>query len=272
MNDYKIPKQIFIFWHDWKEAPDIINYCIKKLYQNKSDYKIIRLDLNNYKNYVDLSEYGINLNDKKIFWFRQRFADYLRIALLYKYGGIWVDSSIVFWKDISWLIDKNDTCVLFENKHNRNSGHKAFECWFIACTKNNRYIKKVMKELFSMKKSEDIDRFLESFKKENIIIQENTNLKYHLLQNIFNKVNQKFPKLYNTIKQLNAEEAYSLMPNFPLYNDQFLRFSIGSIFFAYKFNRIVDNKVSEDKIPKLTKLVTSQRILLNLMNFKNIKS
>lgn len=90
-------KNIFIFWGSGFDSLPLLNQIsIERIKKYYFDYNIFFIDLNNYCNYVILDENIINLfNNKKITI--QTFSDILRFNLIYKYGGIRCDSTLIFF-------------------------------------------------------------------------------------------------------------------------------------------------------------------------------
>lgn len=91
-------KRSNIVWFCWlqgiEKAPLIVKACYKSLKRNLSDRKIKVIDNENWKEYVELPEYIV----KK--WEKGRipaalFSDLLRLELLIKYGGTWIDSTVL---------------------------------------------------------------------------------------------------------------------------------------------------------------------------------
>lgn len=97
------PKKEFenekIIWQYWgqgvseNQLPQSVKLYFKSIDKHCADYKVIRLDDNNIKNYLDLPDF---IWDKKTYpGFRPAFfADLLRLALLDVYGGVWLDATI----------------------------------------------------------------------------------------------------------------------------------------------------------------------------------
>lgn len=83
---------IWVFWAQGIDnAPDLVKICHKQL--NKLNRgNVITLDMNNYFDYVTIPNHIITkVKDKKISL--THFSDILRVSLLAKYGGLWIDST-----------------------------------------------------------------------------------------------------------------------------------------------------------------------------------
>lgn len=85
-----------IIWQYWgqgfSDLPDTVKLCFASVEQHKGDYDIIRLSDDTINDYIELPDFVWQKKDS----FRPAFfADVLRLALLYCYGGVWVDATIL---------------------------------------------------------------------------------------------------------------------------------------------------------------------------------
>ena len=89
-----------IIWTMWLQgmdnAPDIVKMCHKSVVDGFSDrYKIVVLDENNISDYVTLPDY-IEEKYKRGIISKQWYSDLVRLELLEKYGGTWMDATIFY--------------------------------------------------------------------------------------------------------------------------------------------------------------------------------
>ena len=134
----KIPKNIFVYWHEEK-MPYIIYKMYKNLKHKHKDFKIYKFNDRILKEKIKNIPDGvlINFDNKTI------VSDWLRLHLLYKYGGIWADISNIFLKSINEIVDFNadklQAYKLFSNKN-------GIENWFIASPPKTNLVKLWLKE------------------------------------------------------------------------------------------------------------------------------
>ena len=85
---------IWVFWAQGRDnMPPVVRACMRQIEKMKGDYQVIVLDKNSYKDFVDIPEAVLKkLEEGKITL--THFSDILRFALLYKYGGWWMDATI----------------------------------------------------------------------------------------------------------------------------------------------------------------------------------
>lgn len=86
--------------------PEYIKHCLSTF--NRSNVKVIILTPENINDYA--GKINLNSNWKRIAWIAQKI-DCLRIALLYKYGGMWADADTIFIKDCKHLFEFNESFV-----------------------------------------------------------------------------------------------------------------------------------------------------------------
>ena len=87
--------QIYFCWLQGKEnLPPIIRCCYNSLKRNAGRYKIVFIDEKNFSNYVDIAPHIMDkFRAGKIT--RTHFSDILRVNLLERHGGLWLDSTIL---------------------------------------------------------------------------------------------------------------------------------------------------------------------------------
>ncbi|MDZ7860062.1 MAG: capsular polysaccharide synthesis protein [Candidatus Krumholzibacteriota bacterium] len=91
-------KTIWMYWENNKgsEKPAYLDLCLETIIKHSPDYKIIVL------NEKTVYEYLPNLRRDldKLEEIAQK-ADYIRAKIIYKYGGIWLDSDVILLKKIN---------------------------------------------------------------------------------------------------------------------------------------------------------------------------
>ena len=120
-------KIIYIVWFQgFENAPDIIKKCVDSWKYYNPNYIINLIDNNNINNYIHLEDY-IDMSKKDINY--TALSDIIRIILLSKYGGLWVDATTFCNKPLDeWLHDyiKNGFFAF-----DKPSSDKLISSWFI---------------------------------------------------------------------------------------------------------------------------------------------
>jgi hypothetical protein len=100
-----VPRNIWVYWQNINRTtyPTIIKLCLDTIKKHLgSKYNLIILNENTIKKYLpDIRDDFDNL-------MVAQKVDYYRIALLYKYGGIWLDADIIVMKDLAPIFEKLD--------------------------------------------------------------------------------------------------------------------------------------------------------------------
>lgn len=124
---------IWICWlQGYEKAPDIVKACIDSIKKHFPEKEIIILTNDNINKYVDFND-SITQKYNKGIISRTHFSDLLRIELLCKYGGIWVDSTVLCTSDsIKDILNRNDFFVFKELDLSRAKNRTIVASnWFI---------------------------------------------------------------------------------------------------------------------------------------------
>lgn len=147
---------IWIFW--WQgmhTAPPIVKICFQSVKKNKGKHSILLITEKNYKDYTDIPDYIIQkLNEGKITL--THFSDILRLELLHKHGGIWMDATL--WMTDSFPDDMYKYS-LYSVKHQKYADYHIcrgqWSGFFLAAIPNNPFIGFSKELLFEYWKKED---------------------------------------------------------------------------------------------------------------------
>lgn len=127
---------IWIFW--WQgidNSPTIVKRCVEKIKETEKSKKIIIIDKDNYNNYIDISPEILKKVNNGNFTLTY-FSDIIRLSLLAKYGGLWIDPTCYITE--LPIIEKTNFITV---KHGLfNTWHVSRGRWssfFIGCSKNN---------------------------------------------------------------------------------------------------------------------------------------
>lgn len=99
------PRYVWTYWENKggrTEPYSHIKLCFETMKKHFGNYNFIILDANTIKQY--LPDIRNDLNDLLI----AQKVDYYRVALLQKYGGIWIDADTIVLKNLDEIFDKLD--------------------------------------------------------------------------------------------------------------------------------------------------------------------
>lgn len=89
-----------MWWQGECELPDIVNHCIKSIKRQSDNHPVIIIDSTNYRDFLDIPSHIMDKFSSGIIS-KTHFSDYFRVALLEKYGGLWIDASTFVRKKIN---------------------------------------------------------------------------------------------------------------------------------------------------------------------------
>lgn len=100
-----IPKRIHYMWLGKKQIPSNLQKCIDSWKRFCPDYEIVRWDENNYD--VEKHAYTKAAYEKGAYGF---VPDYARLDILYRYGGIYMDTDVEVIKNLDPLLYQEAFC------------------------------------------------------------------------------------------------------------------------------------------------------------------
>lgn len=157
-------------WQLWLQgennAPEIVNRCLASI-KKYSDKQIILLDNNNLSRYVDIPNY-IKKKYENNEILAAHYSDYIRLCILSKYGGCWIDATVLLtdkipekifqqqyfaFKSIAWykeilfadsftkkIIPKDIEKILLKLLPYKNDNVPSISNWFLYAKPNNKLI------------------------------------------------------------------------------------------------------------------------------------
>jgi len=184
---------VFTFWEPRTNVPGYLQLCVNTWKKNLPNSTITILDYSNLHEYLSFSIIS-KILCKKMLLFIQ--TDAIRVAILEKYGGIWLDMDIII-TNYRFLINvfKNDLAFF------GSPGVKFPAIGFIYAAKNSLIIKEWLKNIikrvslfkrFTFRKNKDYDK-LSNLNKWNYLGNE-------VLSQILIKKNKKEYKIFDWVK------------------------------------------------------------------------
>lgn len=227
-----VPGYEDVIWTCWlqgeENAPRIVKVCWKSLAKHHPDKKIIVITEKNLDKYITLPEY-IKDKYRKGIISKTHFSDYVRLCLLQKYGGTWVDATCYFtdkipdeifnsrsfhFKNTFWYLCKNVPSIdMLRCMWRRTPGYTTGSNWFLHAKLNSPIINKtkLLLEEYWLRENCLIDYFIfhylltfavlndEACKNEFSKMISLNNLYPHVLLHAFREPYNK--QLYNEIKK-----------------------------------------------------------------------
>jgi len=171
-----IPKCIWCFW-DSKDLPDTVKISIDTWKHFNPDYKITVINKKNIRRILP----NIYFNKIKIAKDSiQKYSDFIRINVLQKYGGIWIDGSSFCtcpfddWFKKIGVTNKTDFIGFFNPQFSKKKLEKKYpiiENWFFACPKNSKFVTEWCKEFMKLTKYNNVNDYIDKVIEEGIDLQ-----------------------------------------------------------------------------------------------------
>ena len=130
-----------IIWFCWlqglENAPEIVKVCFTSLQKYLSDREIKVIDANNWMEFVELPDYILERWEKKQIP-PANFSDLLRLELLIRYGGTWIDATVLCTGSEHTREYLDADLFLFQYTRPGSNEWGGVGNWFItACTNND---------------------------------------------------------------------------------------------------------------------------------------
>lgn len=158
-----IPKTIWILWlQGFDNAPEIVKKCVLTWERANNEWEVIKLNRETIKKYISIEKI-VKVNRKNIE--KSDISDVIRIKLLSKYGGVWVDSTCICQRPLdAWLGEYTRSGFFAFSEPAKD---REIASWFMASEKGNyltneykkRYIRYFQENEFS-RQNTNIGRFI----------------------------------------------------------------------------------------------------------------
>jgi hypothetical protein len=141
-----IPKIIWTYWHALPE-PEFIQQCLANWRRFAPGHELRVLHKDSIFDWLDST--AITAQFEQLPPFRQ--ADWLRLQLLAKHGGIWIDASTLLTRNLEWVhmlqAEKGSEYVGFYiDRFTTRPEQPIVENWFMAAIPRSRFIETLAQE------------------------------------------------------------------------------------------------------------------------------
>lgn len=195
-------------WFCWlqgiEDAPDMVKVCLESQKRIFGD-RVVVLDDRNYKQWVELPEY-VERKYRKGLIPGALFSDILRLELLIRHGGMWIDSTVLVtpneesYKGLS--IEEIEKSDLFIFRYYRSGKVLGISNWLIHAKVGNRLLMDLRDMLLAYWK--DFDCTVE----------------YYIFHLFFSVVAKRYPEMILKMPKGNSFHAIMLRDHLAMdYND-----------------------------------------------------
>jgi len=139
-----VPKIAWTYWDDMDTIPDSVTKILNKRKEVLIGWNSIVLNKNNINEYIDPHEFPNNYD----YLMPAHKSDWIRLCLLKKYGGLWLDAGIIInsidalnqMYDESIKLDSELSVFYLESNMINNDPMTYIENWYILAPANSRII------------------------------------------------------------------------------------------------------------------------------------
>ena len=134
--------KIWVFWNNPDSMPLMVQSCIDRIRQMSNGHEVVILTEGNLKDYIDFEPVvWRKYKEGKIT--RTHLSDFIRVAVLYRYGGVYFDSTIYPTRPLD---DKFFDLPFFSNHTERTPNdpqiaHSRWSSFMCGCRRGNLLMK-----------------------------------------------------------------------------------------------------------------------------------
>lgn len=133
-----IPKVIWTYWQQ-PPAPTFIQACLANWRRHAPDHEVRLVDRNSIAQWLPALREDFDALPAS------RQSDWLRLHLLARHGGVWMDASTLLSRDIAWLHDlrssrKAEYVGFYLDRDSTRPDRPAIETWFMASVPGSGFV------------------------------------------------------------------------------------------------------------------------------------
>jgi hypothetical protein len=156
-----VPKLIWLYWHDEQIASATVQLCIDHIRHLHPDFEVNLLNRGNLSSF--LPDFPSALLEKPANF----VSDMVRLMLLEKHGGIYLDATVLLAKKLDWATalqqtDQSEAVLYYTDENTRHANYPMVETWFIAAVPQSKFIAAWRKAYQDCMLSKDPEKFYEN--------------------------------------------------------------------------------------------------------------
>lgn len=139
-----IPPIIWAYWNG-SEPPLLIQRCFANWRRFNPGFSIRIIDDKSLPEY--LPDIAGQLRDIPV----AKRSDWIRLELLYRYGGVWLDASTILTESLDWILDRqihsqSEFVGYYIDAYSTDAACPVVESWFMAAPAGSPFIRDVREE------------------------------------------------------------------------------------------------------------------------------
>ena len=133
------------WWQGLDNAPDIVKRCVGSIQTHAGNHKVVIITDKNYKKFIEFPEW-INVKYKKGLITKTHLSDLLRVSLLAKYGGVWLDSTFYCVDDLEYCFNSPIWSIKRPDYRHVSVACGEFANYSFGCTSEDRVVFAILRE------------------------------------------------------------------------------------------------------------------------------
>ena len=133
------------WWQGLDNAPEIVKKCVESIRRNIGEHKLIVITEENISEFVEFPDWMI-LKYKKGIISKTHLSDVLRLELMARYGGLWLDSTFYCTSSIEHLFDLPVWSIKRPNYRYTSVACGCFANYSFGCTSENRRVFAIIRD------------------------------------------------------------------------------------------------------------------------------
>ena len=166
----EIPRTIWTFW-DSDNLPPFVEKSIESWRKFSPDFTIHVVTPKTLPDFLPDVDFSSKKND-----FIQRMADFVRVHLVAKYGGIWSDASVVATRSHNWVIHEQQSrgfeFFSYENPRDQTlPDYPVVANWFFASIPEGNFVTKWRDEFDRLNNFEKVEDYIADIRSKGVDTQ-----------------------------------------------------------------------------------------------------
>ena len=160
---HAFPRVMYTYWHDPAAVPDTVRECMASWARHNPGFRVVLLHPGNAAQYApDLERL---MKHPRFSDMPQRTSDLVRVCVLARHGGYWVDASVFMRAPLdAWIVRGAPTDVEFAGFTLKN----VLENWFFACIPNSPFVRAWRDEFLSLQYFESADAYVDAVRADGV--------------------------------------------------------------------------------------------------------
>lgn len=153
--------KVWVCWFQGiEQAPLLVRRCYEQMKRNLKNEEVVLITDENMDNYVQFPDYIMQKYRSGAIT-RTHLTDLLRLELLTRYGGTWIDSTVLCTGELPDYVTRPDLFFFRTLKPGLDGHSIGLSSWFMSAKSNNRLLVAVRELLYNYWR--DNDRLIEYF-------------------------------------------------------------------------------------------------------------